>query len=252
MGGQPRKAPAPAPRLEVVMQTEVSQSSERPDDGGADCSHSARSHSAVRSHVKGLTGVYRRETRAGEVRYEVAFTDNDGRQRWRTVGSLREAKALRADLSSKVNRGETVASSRATVAEYAAERLAGRHGSGHQTHRNRPKPRGSKRAESGSTARVSSPTETGRDSVRYLIIRWSLVRIQAGPFRIATLPASEQRGGGLQRESNVLVSQVDESQCRLEGVPGELRLGRTERAAVERLSERRVDLVGIALDPGPM
>jgi integrase len=53
----------------------------------------------------------------------VQYLDSDGRQRWRTVGSLREAKQLRAELTSKVGRGERVTSTRATLAEYAAEWL---------------------------------------------------------------------------------------------------------------------------------
>jgi integrase len=58
------------------------------------------------------------------VRYEVAFVDNEGRQRWRTTGTLREARLLRADLVSKVSRGERVAPSKLTVAAYSAEWLA--------------------------------------------------------------------------------------------------------------------------------
>ena len=83
------------------------------------------SQTVGREHVEGLTGIYRRRTKTGEVRYEIAYLDSTGRQRWKTTGTLREAKALRADLVSRVNRGEAVASSRATLREYAAEWLAG-------------------------------------------------------------------------------------------------------------------------------
>ena len=38
-------------------------------------------------------GIYKRETREGVTRYE-AFLDSDSRQRWGTVGSLREARQL--------------------------------------------------------------------------------------------------------------------------------------------------------------
>lgn len=69
----------------------------------------------------------------GEVRYEVWFLDSDGRQRWRTVPTLREARQVRADLVARVNRGERVAPSRLTVAEYAAAWL------GRQRSRLRPK-----------------------------------------------------------------------------------------------------------------
>jgi integrase len=64
-------------------------------------------------------GIYKRKTRGGELRYEVAYLDSDGRQRWRTVANLKEARNLRADLVSKVNRGERVAPSRLTLREYA-------------------------------------------------------------------------------------------------------------------------------------
>ena len=66
-------------------------------------------------------GVYRRKTRDGETRYEVTYLDSDSRQRWRTVSSLREARQLRAELVSKVARGERVAPSRATLREFAGE-----------------------------------------------------------------------------------------------------------------------------------
>jgi integrase len=69
-------------------------------------------------------GIYKRRTRGGETRYEVAYLDSDGRQRWRTVGTLREARQLRADLVSRVGRGERVAPSKATLAEFADGWLA--------------------------------------------------------------------------------------------------------------------------------
>src|SRR5581483_3910996 len=70
-------------------------------------------------------GIYRRKTRHGEIRYEVAYCDSDGRQRWRTVDSLREARQLRADLVSKVARGERVAPSKATFSQFSDEWLEG-------------------------------------------------------------------------------------------------------------------------------
>jgi integrase len=70
-------------------------------------------------------GIYRRKTRAGETRYELAYVDSDGRQRWRTVARLQEARELRAELVSKVKRGERVAPARVTFAEYAEQWLAG-------------------------------------------------------------------------------------------------------------------------------
>src|SRR5436190_1965659 len=68
-------------------------------------------------------GIYKRKTKAGEMRYEVAYLDSGGRQRWRTVSTLKEARDLRADLVSKVNRGELVAPSKLTLGEYADEWL---------------------------------------------------------------------------------------------------------------------------------
>jgi integrase len=71
-------------------------------------------------------GIYRRKTRDGKTtRYEIAYLDSDGRQRWRTVGTLREARDLRADLVSKVNRGERVAPSRVTLRDAGDQWLSG-------------------------------------------------------------------------------------------------------------------------------
>jgi integrase len=78
------------------------------------------SQSPARVKVENTTGIYKRKTKSGETRYEVAVVDTDGQQRWRTVGSLRDAKQLRADLTAKVGRGERVsADGRTTVAELA-------------------------------------------------------------------------------------------------------------------------------------
>jgi hypothetical protein len=69
-------------------------------------------------------GIYKRSTRDGKTtRYEVAFVDSDGRQRWRTVDRLQEARELRAELVSKVKHGERVAPSKITLIEYADEWL---------------------------------------------------------------------------------------------------------------------------------
>ncbi len=64
-------------------------------------------------------GIYKRKTHDGVTRYEVAYVDSDGRQRWRTVPTLREARTLRADLVSKVARGDRVAPVRITFADFA-------------------------------------------------------------------------------------------------------------------------------------
>src|SRR6266498_3835966 len=102
MGGHRVNGPAPAPESEVPMQAKANQ--------------------PLRERVE--RGIYKRDTRTGATRYEVAYLDSDGRQRWRTVATLREARQLRAELVSKVARGERVAPSKLTLAEFADEWLA--------------------------------------------------------------------------------------------------------------------------------
>ena len=67
------------------------------------------------------SGVYYRETPKGR-RYEISFTDSDGRRRWKTIdGGLREAEAAREELRRKRRRGERIAPSRVpTFREFAA------------------------------------------------------------------------------------------------------------------------------------
>jgi integrase len=69
-------------------------------------------------------GIFKRITGAGETRYEVSYIDSDGRQRWRTVSTLTEARRLRAELVTRVAGGDRVAPSKATLEEFAAEWLA--------------------------------------------------------------------------------------------------------------------------------
>jgi integrase len=78
----------------------------------------ANSAPRLREKVDGERGIYKRHTKDGQTRYEVAVFAN-GRQSWRTVATLREAKQLRADLVSKAGRGEQVARSRLTLNEVA-------------------------------------------------------------------------------------------------------------------------------------
>lgn len=80
------------------------------------------------TRAKVAPSIWRRETKTGETRYEVAFADSDGRQRWKTTGSLRDARLLRAELVTKVAHGERVAPSKLTVAKYAAEWIATQEG----------------------------------------------------------------------------------------------------------------------------
>lgn len=51
-------------------------------------------------HVRVERGIYRRETRRGVVKYEYLISDQ-GRQRWETVGSLKDARARRAHFYGK-------------------------------------------------------------------------------------------------------------------------------------------------------
>jgi integrase len=65
-----------------------------------------------------VPGVYRRGSR-----YVVAYRDPSGTQRRRTAKTLAEARALKAELTTDVHRGEYREQSRLTLAEYAAEWL---------------------------------------------------------------------------------------------------------------------------------
>jgi len=63
-------------------------------------------------------GIYKR-TSSGPTVYEITFVDSDGRQRWQTIeGGLREARRARADVVSKLGRGERVVRSHETLTEY--------------------------------------------------------------------------------------------------------------------------------------
>ena len=71
-----------------------------------------------RTKMKGAPGVYR----SISGRYEIAFRDSDGRLRFRTIGgNLEEAKAARAEIVSKLSKGETVRPTRATFGDYAED-----------------------------------------------------------------------------------------------------------------------------------
>lgn len=80
-----------------------------------------------RSSVKGRSGVYFRETAAGR-RYEVSWTDTEGRRRWRTVpgvNNLADALALLEEERAKTRRGERPVPAKAPrLAEFADEWLA--------------------------------------------------------------------------------------------------------------------------------
>ena len=96
-------APGLAPESEVPMQ--------------ARASHPPR--------VKVERGIYHRARAGGRRVYEICFQDSEGRVRWQTVrGGLREARQQRADVLSKLGRGERVGSARLTFDEVAEAWLA--------------------------------------------------------------------------------------------------------------------------------
>jgi integrase len=69
-------------------------------------------------------GIYFRQTAAGR-RYEIGYQASDGRWRWRVVeGGLKQARAARAEVTSKLARGERVAPSRRVFTEVADTWLA--------------------------------------------------------------------------------------------------------------------------------
>ena len=62
------------------------------------------SQSTVRVRVE--RGIFKRQTRDGATRYEVAYVDSDNKQRWRTVDKLQAARDLRAELVSRLQKTE--------------------------------------------------------------------------------------------------------------------------------------------------
>lgn len=86
------------------------------------------SRSKVLVPVKGHPGVYRRGNA-----FVVRFRDPQGRSRKRHAKTLAEARAIRAEVTADISRGEYRAASRLTVAEYASswrETFTGRTGAG--------------------------------------------------------------------------------------------------------------------------
>lgn len=75
--------------------------------------------------VKVERGIYHRARAGGRRVYEICFQDSEGRVRWQTVrGGLREARQQRADVLSKLGRGERIGSARLTFDEVAEAWLA--------------------------------------------------------------------------------------------------------------------------------
>lgn len=79
------------------------------------------SRKSLRTRVE--RGIFKRETRDGRIRYEVAYQDSDGRQRWKTTPTLGEARLIQADLVTRVASGERVAPAKITLAEFADDWL---------------------------------------------------------------------------------------------------------------------------------
>src|SRR5688500_11936805 len=70
-------------------------------------------------------GIYYRTTADGKRRYCIVFTDAAGKQVWRTVdGGLKDAEAALAEIKSKLSRGERVATTKLTLAEFVEPWLA--------------------------------------------------------------------------------------------------------------------------------
>jgi integrase len=79
-----------------------------------------------RTKVEGHRGIYWRPGPGRSKVYEVVYSDETGRQRWKTIeGGVRDAVAFREDVRSKRRRGERVSPSRTTLAEAAEAWLAG-------------------------------------------------------------------------------------------------------------------------------
>lgn len=76
-----------------------------------------------REKVRGTIGVFKRVTSSGSTKYDVQYVDSDGKTRWRVTESLREAKLLRAELVSKVGRGERIVPTKVALSDYIEQWL---------------------------------------------------------------------------------------------------------------------------------
>src|SRR4051794_9539639 len=63
-------------------------------------------------------GIYKRRTRDGKTRYDYAYLDRDGKQRWGACAKLADAKRERAEKNGKPQ-AERVAPARELFADYA-------------------------------------------------------------------------------------------------------------------------------------
>ena len=152
--------------------------------------------SQTKLRVRVERGIFKRRTRDGATRHEISFTDSDGRQRWKTVGTITEARRLRAELITRVSSGERVAPSRVDFAEFANEWL------GQQQSRLRPTtlrlyrsytaqhldPRlGSRKISSITVDDVAALVVDMEQGWRYRERDGHLVRVQGKPFAAWTI-----------------------------------------------------------------
>jgi integrase len=73
-----------------------------------------------RTAVPKHPGIYFRVGANGKRRYEITYTDSDGKRRWKVVdGSLQAAMTAREELRGRIRKGERVVPTRMTVAEVA-------------------------------------------------------------------------------------------------------------------------------------
>ena len=70
------------------------------------------------SRVNVERGIYKRRTRDGLV-YEAIYQDSNGKTRWSTHATLKDARAARAEKVAALARGERIAPSKVTLPEYA-------------------------------------------------------------------------------------------------------------------------------------
>jgi integrase len=83
---------------------------------------SVRNRTSGPRRVNVERGIYRGPS---DGKYEVCYEGSDGKTKWKTVdGGLREARQLRADLVSRLARGERIAPTKLTLADYAPAWLA--------------------------------------------------------------------------------------------------------------------------------
>ena len=69
-----------------------------------------------RTPVKGHPGVYYRVNAKGRRRYEISYTDTEGKRRWKTVdGKLEDAQVALDDVRGRKRKGERIAPTRATL-----------------------------------------------------------------------------------------------------------------------------------------